>query len=373
MNKPIGIYIHVPFCLSKCGYCDFYSLPYSEELAEKYVNRIVSEINRWGDKLCRPADTLYFGGGTPSLLSVDMIERIIFAARQKFSLEVAEITVEVNPAEDLKKWLIGVRNAGVNRVSVGFQSANEGELNALFRRHTLHDAVRTVDDIKAAGIDNFSLDIMLGIPHQTKESLRHSLSVMADLSPSHISAYMLSVEKGTYFYKNREKLNIPNDEEVEKFYLETVKLLEEKGYLKYEISNFARDGKISKHNTKYWKGEDYLGLGPAAHSSLFGKRFYYDRSLLDYIQNPKEIPDGDAGGFEEWFMLKIRLTEGFSFEEITEKFGDVNFSFAKNKADLFVKGGLMKNIDGRYSLTDKGALVSNLIIGELLEKFEQKK
>ena len=373
MNNPIGIYIHVPFCASKCGYCDFYSLPYSEELMEKYVNRIVSEINRWGDKLRRPADTLYFGGGTPSLLRVDQVERIIFAARQKFSLEGAEITVEVNPAEDLKDWLVGAKKAGINRISVGFQSANEKELKTLLRRHTLPDAIRTVEDIKTAGIDNFSLDIMLGIPHQNSESLRHSLDVIAGLGPCHISAYMLSVEEGTYFHKNREKLNIPNDDEVEKFYLETVKFLEKKGYRKYEISNFSKDGKTSKHNTKYWTGKEYLGLGPAAHSLLLGKRFYYDRNLSDYLKNPKEIPDGDAGDFEEWFMLKIRLSDGFSFEEIAENFEDISSVFAKNKADLFVKGGMMKNIDGKYSLTDKGALVSNTVISELLGAFGQKK
>ncbi len=373
MEHKLGLYIHVPFCISKCDYCDFYSLDYSKENAEKYVEKIISELNRWGAILRCPADTLYFGGGTPSLLSAKQISRIIEAAKKNFVLEAAEITLEVNPKEDLRQFFIEVKNAGVNRISVGFQSGVDRELCALSRRHKLSDALRTVEDIKAAGIENFSLDLMLGIPYQTNDSLRKSLEIMTSLEPAHISAYLLSVEKGTPFYKKRDSLDIADDETAEEYYLETCNFLKEKGFERYEISNFCKSGKVSRHNLKYWQGADYLGLGPAAHSRIGDKRFYYDKNLEQYLLNPKEIFEGVAGDFEEQFMLNLRLSSGICFEEIAHKYNGLNYMAAKNKADLFVKGGLMKKENNIYSLTDKGALVSNTVILELLEEFGQKK
>lgn len=372
MNKKIGIYIHVPFCISKCAYCDFYSLSYSEKQVEEYVEKIVSELNRWGAKLKCSADTLYFGGGTPSLLSANQISRIIETAKKNFGLEEAEITVEVNPKEDLADWFQCIEKYGVNRVSLGYQSGIDQELALLSRRHKVEDVVKAVEDIRAAGIDNFSLDLMIGIPNQDEQSLKRSIETAVSLNPSHISAYLLSIEENTPFYKMQEKLNIPDDDKAAELYLTACDLLKEKGFERYEISNFAIDKKYSKHNTKYWKNEEYLGLGPGAHSFLSGKRFHYSRNLKEYLDNPLEIFEESAGGFEEWFMLVIRLREGVSFEQINKKFENLDTKQAKIKADLFVKGGLLEKVESIYRLTDKGAVISNSVITELLMAFKEK-
>lgn len=370
MNKNLGLYIHIPFCVSKCSYCDFYSVCYSHSVANEYTQKIISEINRWGAKLRRPADTLYFGGGTPSLLKSEEIAAIISAAKKNLGLNNAEITVEANPKEDLKEWFKEVKKAGVNRVSLGIQSGVREELNLLSRRHSPEDAVKTVEDIKNAGIENFSLDLMLGIPNQTKESIEKSIDFVTGFEPNHISAYLLSVEENTPLFKIKNNLNIPSDDEAGELYLTACRLLEKKGYERYEISNFARNKQISVHNTKYWKCEEYLGLGPAAHSMIDGKRFYYPKNLEEYLSSPipKEIFEGEGGGFEEEFMLALRLKEGISFKAFSNKYPCLNFEKAKNKTDLYVKGGLMEKAGDRVFLTHKGALVSNTIITELLDE-----
>lgn len=371
MNRKIGIYIHVPFCISKCAYCDFYSIGFSEEKAEEYVNKVISQIGRWGAELKCSADTLYFGGGTPSLLKSEQIGRIIAKVKECFYLENGEITVEVNPKENLEKWFKEVKEYGVNRVSLGLQSGVDSELKILSRRHLKSDVVRTAEAVKSAGIDNFSLDIMLGIPNQTVIGLKETLEFAVSLNPTHISAYLLSVEEGAPLFKNREKYNIPNDETAGEFYLETCRFLKNKGFERYEISNFARDGKISKHNTKYWEGKEYLGIGPAAHSMLDNKHFYYERSLEKYLADAEEIYDSDAGGFEEKVMLALRLSRGISFDEIALNYSNINVKRAKNKADLFVKAGLLETENNRYFLSDKGALLSNSVITELILEFEK--
>jgi len=274
MDSKLGLYIHVPFCIRKCAYCDFYSVPLNFSLADAYVNKIINELDRWGDILgCPPADTLYFGGGTPSLLESERILAIINKSKELFSLKNAEITMEVNPAERLNEYFENIVKAGVNRLSIGVQSANENELEFLSRRHSARDVVACANDARAAGIENISLDIMLGIPGQTKESLKKTVDFVLERSPQHISAYLLSLEEGTPLYKNRHNLNIPNDDEAGELYLYTCELLKAAGFERYEISNFAKGDRISKHNTKYWQGADYLGLGPAAHSFINGKRF----------------------------------------------------------------------------------------------------
>ena len=372
MNSKLGLYIHIPFCVRKCAYCDFYSMPLESNLAERYVNKILNELNRWGGILeCPPADTLYFGGGTPSLLEYAQIKAIIDKSKDLFSLENAEITMEVNPAEDLKEYLFNLSKAGVNRLSIGLQSANENELKLLSRRHTASDVITCVNDAKAAGIDNISLDIMLGIPEQTKESLKRTVDFVLEREPQHISAYLLSLEKGTQLYKNKASLNIPNDDEAGELYLYTSELLKKAGYERYEISNFAKNGKISKHNTKYWLGDDYLGLGPAAHSFINGKRFYYNRDINAYLTEPEEISDGEGGTAEERLMLRLRLSIGLSLKEFANEYPELltqnKINRLAKKAEFFAKGGLVSFNGDVISLTDKGALVSNSIIASLAE------
>ncbi len=372
MNSNLGLYIHIPFCVCKCAYCDFYSLPLNGYVANSYINKIISELNRWGGILgCPPADTLYFGGGTPSLVKSEQIKTVIEKAKELFLLKDAEITMEVNPAENLKEYLCEVAAAGVNRLSIGLQSANDDELKILSRRHTVSDVIKCVKDARNAGIKNISLDIMLGIPNQTKESLKRTIDLCLECNPEHISAYLLSLEKGTPLYNKSSELNIPSDDEAVELYLYAAKLLKNAGYERYEISNFAKSGKTSRHNTKYWQGVDYLGLGPAAHSCLKGKRFYYDRDINAYLQNPKEIFDGVGGTAEERLMLSLRLTSGLSLKAFEKEFPDILNQNIINrlakKAELFAKNGLVSFDGDIISLTDEGALVSNSIIADLAE------
>ena len=372
MQKNLGLYIHIPFCLSKCAYCDFYSLPIDGELSKAYTNKILGELNRWGGILkCPPADTLYFGGGTPTLLNSEQIIAIINKSKELFSLKNAEITLEANPTENLLEYFCAVASAGVNRLSIGLQSANENELKLLSRRHTANDVIRCVDDARSAGIKNISLDIMLGIPGQTKQSLKKTIDFALSREPWHISAYLLSVEKGTLLYKNRDSLNIPNDDEAGELYLYATELLKSAGFERYEISNFAKDGNISKHNTKYWQGDDYLGLGPAAHSFVNGKRFYYNRDINAYLSGPVETPDGEGGTAEETLMLKLRLTSGLDLTEFKNDFsGEITENIINRilkKAGFFKNCGLVIIKNNKISLTDEGALVSNAIITEFAE------
>lgn len=367
----LGLYVHVPFCVSKCAYCDFYSIDHSEILSTAYTKQIVSEINRWGGMLEHPpADTLYFGGGTPSLLKSEEIKAIINAAKEQFSLKNAEITLEVNPAERLEEFFAEVAEAGVNRLSIGLQSSIPGELAFLSRRHSVSDVERTVKSARLSGIKNLSLDIMLGIPGQTKESLKKTVDFVLNEEPEHISAYLLTLEPRTPLYKNQDKYVIPDADEAGELYLYACELLSKGGYERYEISNFAKEGKISRHNCKYWVGDDYLGLGPAAHSLIKGKRFYYDRNLNDYLKHPLEIADGNGGGAEEYLLLRLRLTEGVSLKAFADCFpGEINeekINRLTKKAELFYKNGLVLLSGDVISLTDKGAVVSNAVIAEFL-------
>ena len=261
-----------------------------------------------GQRLERPADTLYFGGGTPSLLGGERIARLIHAAKQGFGDNFTEITVECNPADNLKADFEVMAKAGVNRISLGVQSGIDTELKALSRRHTTDDVVRTVKDAKAVGIHNISLDLMLGIPHQTMESLKKSLDFLLSSEPTHISAYMLKIEPNTPFGKaDISSLNLPDEDTVSDMYLFVSDYLKSRGFEHYEISNFAKKGYRSKHNTRYWLCEEYLGLGPAAYSYLNGKRFSFDRNCEQYLTCPTVLSDGEGGDFEEFSMLRLRL------------------------------------------------------------------
>ncbi len=364
-----GIYIHIPFCVSKCAYCDFYSLP-NMSLMEEYGKKILSEINRWGSELSCPADTLYFGGGTPSLMDAGIIADIINKCREAFSLKDAEITLEANPKENLEEYFKILAAAGLNRISLGLQSANENELKALGRRHSPEDVIKAVSGAKNAGIDNISLDIMLGIPNQTEASLDATLDFALNLEPAHISAYMLSLEEGTPLYKNRDSLDIPSEDMTADLYLATADKLRANGFDRYEISNFARDDKISRHNSKYWTGEDYLGFGPSAHSLIKGKRFYYDRSLEAYLKKPTEIYCDEGGGLEEKIMLGLRLSLGLSLNKLKLDFGNEltedSLREIVKKARLLKNAGLVSFDGDVISLTDKGAVISNSIITEFL-------
>lgn len=366
-SKPnIGLYLHVPFCDAKCPYCDFYSMRGSEERMEEYTNRMAAYLAAWGENCNRTADTLYFGGGTPSLLGGRRIAALISAAREHFSLKQAEITVEGNPARDLSGFLEAVRAAGANRLSIGLQSANEAELRLLGRRHTARQAEQTVRAAQRAGFSNISLDLMLAVPGQTKQSIAESVAFCAAAGVQHVSAYLLKIEPHTAFAKNQSALALPDDDEAGDFYLFACEELEKRGFLQYEISNFAKPGFESRHNLKYWRCEEYLGLGPAAHSFLGGKRFYYERNLRQFLAGCDPVQDGEGGGFEEYAMLALRLAEGLTEAGCLARFGRGVPEKLRAAARRYEAAGLVKTGGGAVRLTPKGFLVSNTLIAELL-------
>lgn len=365
--QPLGLYLHTPFCAKKCAYCSFYSLPAGPAVYRAYTKAVIQQLTRWGSLLGRPADTLYLGGGTPTLLGAKALTAILVAAKKAFLLHEAEITLEANPAENLGPLFRAVAKNGVNRISLGVQSAVESELCLLGRRHRFAEVKKAVQALKNAGIQNFSLDLMLGIPGQTPQSLAYTLNELLQLQPTHLSAYMLSVEPDTPLYQNKAALNLPGPDETAAFYLQTCSTLEQAGFKRYEISNFAKKGFESRHNNKYWQGAEYLGIGPSAHSFLNGKRFYYPASLQAFLNGAKPVDDGSGGGYEEYLMLALRLTAGLNLARLEQLYGSpLPGSFYRLLTRLKQQGyALLQN--GCVSLTNTGALVSNSIITALAE------
>lgn len=359
--------MHIPFCEKKCAYCDFYSGFASDEMLDKYTEALIKSIKQWGGKFHRPIDTIYLGGGTPSLLN-ERISKVLDAVRTNFEvLEDTEITLELNPKGDIEEILKNAKKSGVNRLSIGMQSANDDELKVLGRSHSFADTKNTVKMARNLGFSNISLDLMIGLPYSDIKTLEKSLEEIVCLNPEHISAYILKIEERTAFYKKAESLSIPSDDEVCDQYLYMCDYLESKGYSHYEISNFAKENKQSRHNLKYWQGVDYLGIGASAHSSIDGERFYYPRDLSGFIKGNEPVLDGFSGDMEEFIMLRLRLSSGINSLEFKEIYGkDLPEKFY-NKCRLFEKGGLMRKTENGFALTNNGMLLSNSIITELLE------
>ncbi len=366
LTNKIGLYIHIPFCKQKCNYCDFYSFGASEAKKREYAAVLQNRIADFGERLQVSADTIYIGGGTPTVLEGENLASIIKTAKEHFSFNGGEITVEVNPADNLKETFRILKSVGVNRISLGVQSAIENELKILGRRHTNCDVERTVCDARECGIDNISLDLMLGIPGQTEKSLNETLEFFASLSPQHISAYILKVEEGTQFGKmSVEDLNLPEDDTVSELYLKACEFLKNIGFEHYEISNFAKKGYRAKHNMKYWLGEPYLGIGPAAHSFINGKRFYFERDITSFLNGAEPISDGTGGDPQEFIMLRLRLSDGLNIAEYEEKFGE-KLGVSKSKLNMLESAGYIVVNNGIVRLTEKGFLVSNSILQEFI-------
>lgn len=366
-----GIYIHIPYCIKKCPYCDFYSVIFDESSASEYTDAVVSVIESYKNKALS-ADTVYFGGGTPNLMGTEHIEKIISAIKDSFVLSNdAEITLEANPETFKKQDIAAFKKAGINRLSMGLQSANQNELISLGRRHTNDDVVYCVSEAKKAGIDNISLDLMLGIEGQNMQSLLSSIDFCASLNVSHISAYMLKIEPNTPYYKNRSLLNLPDDDEAAEFYLFAVDELARRGYEQYEISNFARGGAVSRHNLKYWLGEEYIGIGAAAHGFENSERYYYERSIKDFISSPlSRISDGKGGGFDEFFMLNMRLCKGLGLTEFEKRFRLKLPERFYSKLNRFITAELLGKDGDRIFFTPRGFLISNSVISDLLFTLE---
>lgn len=365
LTNPFGLYIHVPFCASKCGYCSFYSVSPSCEKKAEYVKRILEELKKWGGQTARPIDTLYIGGGTPSLLCGDELCKIISSVRENFHLlKDAEITLEINPGDDLPSFLPVAKKCGVNRLSIGVQSANDDELRLLGRRHTFSDAESAVRLARSLGFDNLSADIMIGLPNSNAETLRKSLAGILSLDTDHISAYILKLDEDCALYKRGTLL--PDDDRVSDQYLMMCEAFEKAGFEHYEISNFAKSSKQSRHNNRYWLLNDYLGIGPAAHSFFEGKRFYFPADLEQFLVGCNPVSDGTGGDREEFIMLSLRLSRGLIFDEYKARYREEIESELIKKAKRFETAGLVICDDKHISLTDKGMLVSNAIIGEFI-------
>lgn len=368
-NNAAGLYLHIPFCEKKCRYCDFYSSFVTDELLDNYTEALIKSINQWGGNFNRPIDTIYLGGGTPSLLG-RRLPSVLDAVRASFELQPnSEITLELNPTGDTESLLEYAKEAGINRLSIGAQSGIDRELKTLGRGHTAKDTENTVLTARKSGFQNISLDLMLGLPHSDQKTLTESLEFIKGLEPEHISAYILKIEERTAFYKERESLNLPCDDEQAEQYLLMCEFFESSGYIHYEISNFCKEGFHSRHNLKYWQGVDYLGIGPAAHSCVNGKRFYYPRDLKAFLKGNSPLPDGESGGIEDYIMLNLRLKTGISLLEIEQNFGTTLPPQFYSTCKMFKTAGLMEQNERIY-LTNKGMLLSNSIITTLLECIE---
>lgn len=361
-----GIYIHIPFCIRKCPYCAFYSVEYNEELKRQYVSSLIRNIRGYKGRNI-PADTVYFGGGTPSLLAPDELEGILSAVKESFLLAPdSEITIEANPSSTDYNKLAAYRKAGANRISFGVQSSNDNELRLLGRLHDFSGARDAVLAAKSAGFENISCDLMIGTPAQTVDSLLASASDIAALGANHISCYMLKIEEGTPYDCERIRNSAADDDSISDMYLALCRELSVLGYHRYEISNFSKPGFESRHNLKYWRLEDYIGFGPSAHSYFAGRRFYVPDSIDEYISSPSQSyvsEDESPDMLEEYVMLSLRLNEGMSLKKLASLGGDKG-AVIKKIEPLEDAGLVMLNNDV-ISLTDSGALVSNGIILEV--------
>ena len=362
--KNVGIYIHVPFCGKKCSYCDFYSVCYTQQQAELYVEAVLRNIRHYGSGDII-AETVYFGGGTPSLLSPQNIERLTACIREHFILaDDAEITMEANPATLTPDKLSAYRKAGINRLSIGVQSMNDHELKFLGRLHNAERAEKAVNDAAAAGFGNISCDLMTALPSQSADDMLRSVRRLAALPVSHISAYMLKIEEGTPFDCDDIKRAMPDEDKSAELYLAMCEELENNGFMQYEVSNFAKKGFESRHNCRYWKCQDYIGIGPSAHSCYGGRRFAVPRDVEAFINSevqPFEITDKSPCGFEEYSMLRLRLKEGLDLQRVHEHRGEI-----EKKLPSLLKAGYIEYDGNIVSLTRKGFLMSNSVIEYLI-------
>ena len=374
--KTLGIYIHIPFCARKCAYCDFYSLPGKTQHMPRYAHAVVEHINESSRQLSGYyIDTVYFGGGTPSYFGADRLIDIFEALKQSGKVLVdSEVTLEANPDSTSKTDLIKLRKAGFNRISFGVQDTDDDMLKKLGRLHTFAKAREAVENARTAGFKNISIDLMYGLPSQTKESWAATLSKALTLKPDHISCYGLKLAPGTEMYIYHDSPFIPDDDTQADMYLYAVEYLERFGYRQYEISNFARKGYESAHNLKYWTGKEYLGFGAAAHSYIGNMRFGNIADIDGYttgietgekiIEQIEKITPFEKAS--EYLMLGLRTSRGICEKEYRALY-PANFGLISEKLKSWEKHGWTVNVNDRWSFTPQGFLISNALIGQLLD------
>ncbi len=376
-DKHLGVYVHIPFCASKCGYCDFYSLAGCEGRMGRYRDALVSHIGEASATMAPYyIDTVYFGGGTPSYFGARRIAEIFNALKRAGKvLKSSEVTVECNPDSVRRRDLGILMDEGVNRISLGVQSASDDLLKIIGRRHNFAQAVKAVKNIRAEGFHNLSIDLIYGLPNQTKDDWAETLARILELEPEHISCYGLKLEEGTPMYREyKNSPVIPTDDEQADMYLYMVETLSHYDYLQYEVSNFAKRGCESRHNMKYWSLEDYLGFGPGAHSCIGNTRYSYVRDLEGYIRGIsrgdsildeyEKLDELDRGA--EYIMLGMRRSKGISAAEYRRIYRS-DFAPVEELLKEYEKDGWTRQVGDRWRFTPTGFLLSNILIGSLLE------
>ena len=393
-RKSLGIYIHIPFCVQKCLYCDFVSGPATIEIKRDYVNRLLKEIEVRAEQLCPfsqeedniqgsggaedyVVDSVFIGGGTPSVLDGEWIKRILCKLKESFLFDKdCECSMEVNPGTVDYEKLISYREAGINRLSIGLQSCNDNELKALGRIHDYAVFEETYRLARKAGFTNINIDLMSAIPEQTEESFSRSLKRICELEPEHISVYSLIVEEGTPFYDM--DLKLPDEEEERRMYHNTAELLKKYGYEQYEISNYAKPGTECRHNLRYWRCEEYIGFGCAAASFVNGVRWKNTENRNEYI---KYLAEGnnlqadfyceketlaESDKMSEFFILGLRMNRGVSLDEFKIKFGKDVYEVYNISLENHLKHGLLEIRNNRIALTDRGRDLGNYVMRDFL-------
>lgn len=388
MMRETELYIHIPFCVRKCGYCDFVSFPAGQNVQKAYVQALLKELETAPEGLSVP--TVFIGGGTPSIIDPLFIGELLSLARRRFRLlPEAEITLEANPGTLTAEKLEAYRRAGVNRLSIGLQSARDEELRVLGRIHSFADFKESFSMAREAGFENISVDLMAALPFQTEESFEESLAAALRLSPEHLSVYSLIIEEGTPFYERyhekalareqgrEDTWPLPTEETERRMYRLAGRRLPEAGYARYEISNYARPGFACRHNIGYWTGVPYLGFGLSASSYFEGKRFSNTADMKAYlpafeeegapsrIRTVEEVVTRERA-MEEFMFLGLRMTEGVSGAEFSRRFGRAMEEVYEKPLARMEAEGLLSRRDGRVSLTERGVDLSNYVLAEFL-------
>ena len=379
--KGLGIYIHIPFCVSKCNYCDFYSLAaQSDEVKEKYVQALEKHMQEYKIQAKNYiVSSVYIGGGTPSLLDEKLLKRVMKSVKKNFRLSSrCEISMEVNPGTVDEKKLCAIRKMGINRLSIGAQSFDDEELRVCGRKHTSKDIYGCILAARRAKINNISLDLIYGLPNQTKEKLYSNLDTAFRMNVDHVSLYGLKVEEGTPFWYDRHSLDFPDEDYEREMYFEAVEILKHNGFRQYEISNFAKSKKACKHNLRYWNCDEYLGFGPAAHSYFGGKRFSFKRNLKLYVDSfdmSKKVNETlldeyvdipPQARIAEYVMLRFRLHEGLNLVKFKKRFGRSFEALYYEKMWPYINSGHIVKTKTGYAFSLEGMYVSNYILARIV-------
>ena len=370
MDK-FGVYIHIPFCKKKCNYCDFISFSNAENKIKKYFNILTKEI--MNSKINKKVTTIYIGGGTPSYVDSKYIKSLMNVIYNKFEIEEnAEITIEVNPGTITKEKVLDYKKSGINRISIGLQSANNKILNLIGRIHTYEEFLETYNVIKEAGFSNINVDLMLALPTQTKDDLIDSVNKVIDLKPKHISIYSLILENETKLQElvENKQIELPDENIEREMYWVTKKILEKNGYNHYEISNFAKKGYESKHNLDCWNQEEYIGFGLSAHSYINKKRLCRPERLSEYLENEDDIIINEVQTKElqmkEYMLLGLRKIEGVSISKFEQKFRINPLFYFRFEINKLVDEKLIEVDLDKIKLTSKGLDLANLVFEEFV-------